>query len=467
MKTRIFTVVEVFLILIALAIVASVLLPVFAPARTHGPQFYCNKNLRQLANAVEMYIQDNKGTYPGADWNTAIEQYVGIRSYFFCPSDVEFQKVDPVSYGFSGLLIRPDGTGVNEKQILAPSEVGTFVDCIPTNQWADGGAIIGGGAMRNPSPHRIVEPDPRHNGMLIAYCDGHTKVTIGASFNDKDISNNAGRAFYQAINLGLINNYAGGINQVAVAPTKATVVIGGDTAGMPLLRAAADVWAAKGGTWYTMGFLGQTPPQTKVGKAAKHYVWLDASGSGAGTPIAQDAFVFIVSNNCKIPVGDIGKDADTTLAELSGILCGPEKGYKADIFQAYTLGAKDGSRAYAQSATVLNGTIGKLAMTVKDDSDMVEHVAADPYGIGYCSAAAADTDKVTILGLDGKLYPNQNPKYRWLVLDTAAHAAGEFEYPLIRTLRLRTKGDGAVLAAMMADPEFLNGPLFKTGYYIP
>ncbi len=122
---------------------------------------------------------------------------------------------------------------------------------------------------------------------------------------------------------------------------------------------------------------------------------------------------------------------------------------------------------------MLNAAIGSQAVTVTDDAEMVEKVAADPYGIGYCSAAFADADKVTILSLNGKLYPNQNPKYRWLVPENPTVTPGEFEYPLIRTLRVLAMNDGrntnnTTFGYILADTEFRNGPLFRaTSYWTP
>ena len=83
------------------------------------------------------------------------------------------------------------------------------------------------------------------------------------------------------------------------------------------------------------------------------------------------------------------------------------------------------------------------------------------------------SDLVTILSLDGKLYPNQNPKYRWLVPEHPTAAPGEFEYPLIRTLRVLAMNDGrntntTTFGYILADGEFRNGPLFRaTSYWTP
>ena len=64
--------------------------------------------------------------------------------------------------------------------------------------------------------------------------------------------------------------------------------------------------------------------------------------------------------------------------------------------------------------------MGSQAVIATDDQDMVNKIAGDPYGIGYCSSAIADPNKVQILGIatstsTANFYPQTNPKYRWLV----------------------------------------------------
>jgi hypothetical protein len=279
-----------------------------------------------------------------------------------------------------------------------------------------------------------------------------------------------------------------------------TVFIGGDYATMPIIMAAAEVWGASGGKWFSRGFKGSGDVNLvsaaagatgakyqdwRRAIASGHYIWGVADNGTTVVPagptiiasIGKDALLFVVSKNCKITQDTISTDFDTdtagTLRLLFGV-SGTDKGYSADKWQAYTYTADSGERKWVQSASILNGTIGTQAMTVIDGYDMIEKVAADPYGIGYVSSAFLDIDKVTALNIGGKIFPNQNPKYRWIVRDTTSTSAGEFEYPasLIRTLRVLTAGDGRATAINMmgnifADPEFQNGPLYRaTSYWV-
>jgi hypothetical protein len=483
MKRFGFTLWEALVVVLVVVVIASILWPVghgYSPGKAR--QITCTSQVRQLTTAVVMYSQDNTvdkvGRYPGKDWNVAIDTYIGNQKLFFCPSDATSDKSsNPISYGYSGLLVRPDGTGVTESQIVAPTEVGCIADSTPQRVWATGGGLIGGGALMDPTitaDNKSVELDPRHNGIIVGFCDGHAKFFTGKQANLRDISYGPGRAFYQAVGLGLISNYGGGLNAIACTPTKHTVTIGGDLAGMPLLRAAAAVWTAKGGTITDGGFTGMAAtPKDAKGKPARHFAWVDASDSGKGTVVAQDALVIIVSKNCKLPglMAEVGSMPDLNaapadLVRLFGTASDPAKG------QVYTYTPASGTRAYLAGklrgwGAAKGAEFGTGALPVGDDLEMIEKVASDPYGIGYCSAVFADTDKVNMLAIDGKLYPNQNPKYRWLVPETPAIIPGEFEYPLIRILRLRTSGDGAVLAGICTDPAFLDGPLYVTSYFRP
>jgi len=451
-------------VVVFVLLLASIFMPLYRGHRSKPRQTTCTSQLRQLATCVQMYVQDHGSRYPGKDWHAAIETYAGSQKLFSCPSDDADGRISPISYGYSGLLVRADGTGCDEAQIKSPTEVGALADAAPTRAWADGGGLMGGGAL-GATP--AVEFDPRHNGVIIGFCDGHAKFFPGGTADLRDISYQPGRALYQALGLGLMNNYGGGLPDIPCTPTANTIVIGGDFAGMPLVMAAAEVWSAKTGTWYSRGFKGtRVVPTEKQGAPARHFAWLDASDSGKGVPVARDALVIIVAKYGKLAVARTADAARADLVNLFGTACAPS------TVQAYTYDAASGTRAYLAGTLRAWGApagkeIGAGALTVRDDLDMVERVAADPYGIGYCSAAMADQDKVTILALDGKRYPNQNPKTPWLLPADPAPVPGAFEYPLIRTLRVRASGDGTALVAIMTDPAFRQGPLFTTSYFRP
>src|SRR5438094_1023181 len=124
MNRRAFTLIELLVVIAIIAILAAILFPVFATAREKARQATCQSNLKQLGNALNMYIQDYDEVFPGpgdpnggwqatggtvviqppealqpvnpnspryAAWSTIVQPYVKNWDVFRCPSSVPFQ----------------------------------------------------------------------------------------------------------------------------------------------------------------------------------------------------------------------------------------------------------------------------------------------------------------------------------------------------------------------------------------
>jgi prepilin-type N-terminal cleavage/methylation domain-containing protein len=85
-RRRAFTLIELLVVIAIIAILAAIMFPVFAAARSAARRTACISNLRQIGLALQMYRQDNDEL--PMHLSAINEAYVKDPRIFVCPNDV-------------------------------------------------------------------------------------------------------------------------------------------------------------------------------------------------------------------------------------------------------------------------------------------------------------------------------------------------------------------------------------------
>ena len=142
-----FTLIELLVVIAIIAILASILFPVFAQARGKARQTACLSNMKQIMLAELQYTQDYDETHtyvygqgPVSAWHQLLEPYTKNRQIFQCPSD---------TYDRGTAARNPDGSNV------VPSAAPAVVSYSLTLPWGDWGGNYG---ASNSPDSKIVSP---------------------------------------------------------------------------------------------------------------------------------------------------------------------------------------------------------------------------------------------------------------------------------------------------------------------
>jgi prepilin-type N-terminal cleavage/methylation domain-containing protein/prepilin-type processing-associated H-X9-DG protein len=129
LKRQGFTLIELLVVIAIIAILASILFPVFARARENARRSSCQSNLKQIGLGVAQYTQDYDETLPfqtqtdvihfmdptASGWRTnflwAIQPYLKSTQIYLCPSSTPSQTSPPTllsntNYWINGVLTK-------------------------------------------------------------------------------------------------------------------------------------------------------------------------------------------------------------------------------------------------------------------------------------------------------------------------------------------------------------------------
>jgi prepilin-type N-terminal cleavage/methylation domain-containing protein/prepilin-type processing-associated H-X9-DG protein len=111
-----FTLIELLVVIAIIAILASILFPVFGRARENARRSSCQSNLKQIGLGVAQYTQDYDEKMPVAawspaanqqvSWKDAIQPYIKSKQLFACPSNTintrgTYQSVGTIPASYS------------------------------------------------------------------------------------------------------------------------------------------------------------------------------------------------------------------------------------------------------------------------------------------------------------------------------------------------------------------------------
>lgn len=191
-----FTLIELLVVIAIIAILASILFPVFARARENARRTSCSSNLKQISLGFLMYAEDYDGRlphYPPEGIMAMVYPYVKNNQLFQCPSSGLNRQNDPTmtsyfstDYGVPGSYDSPSwprAIVINEGpgQLLSSIPEASLTCLLAETRYADTNYKNGFDrfmALAFPASSfwsGLPVLDRHFDGSNYAYADGHVK----------------------------------------------------------------------------------------------------------------------------------------------------------------------------------------------------------------------------------------------------------------------------------------------------
>jgi prepilin-type processing-associated H-X9-DG protein len=147
-------------IIAGVGVFAALLFPVFSKARESARKAVCLSNVKNIALAFDMYLEDNDDRFPAAGaWCGAMEAYLPNAEVYRCASAMD----QPCGYAYNAALSHVQG--------IAPEHAGATVLIFECDR--------GWNAAGGPD---LLSAEPRHlGGDNFGYADGHAEWLIRGS----------------------------------------------------------------------------------------------------------------------------------------------------------------------------------------------------------------------------------------------------------------------------------------------
>lgn len=142
---RAFTLIELLVVIAIIAILAAILFPVFAQARDKARAAACLSNVKQLATAIFMYVQDYDEVLPHhagdvtdflnptnatSTWQRGVHPYIKNDKVYFCPSSPQAPTQQETAANmhlprssYQGNCVVISRTGTSLARIPAPADI--------------------------------------------------------------------------------------------------------------------------------------------------------------------------------------------------------------------------------------------------------------------------------------------------------------------------------------------------------